>query len=121
MPFHARWGNALVLGLTRLLHGVRYRDFPPFRALGFDALQRLEMDDLTWGWTLQMQLRARHRGLRTLEMPLPHIPRRAGRSKISGTLLGSIRAGTTMLRTVVRERGVAARDRSSARETPGRR
>lgn len=118
VPFHARWGNALVLGLIRLLHGVRYRDFPPFRALDFEALQRLEMDDMTWGWTLQMQLRARHRRLRTLEIPLPHTPRRAGRSKISGTLLGSIRAGTTMLRTVLRERRVAARTRTTA---PGNR
>lgn len=113
VPFHARWGNALVLGLARLLHGARYRDFPPFRALDFEALQRLEMDDMTWGWTLQMQLRARHRGLRTLEIPLPHTPRQAGRSKISGTLLGSIRAGSTMLRTVVRERSVAARHRAA--------
>ena len=113
VPFHARWGNALVLGLTRLLHGVRYRDFPPFRAVEFEALQRLEMDDLTWGWTLQMQLRARHRRLRTLEIPLPHTPRQAGRSKISGTLMGSIRAGTTMLRTVVRERRLADRNRKA--------
>lgn len=119
VPFHARWGNALVLGLTRLLHGARYRDFPPFRALGFQALERLEMDDLTWGWTLQMQLRARHRHLRIVEIPLPHTPRRAGRSKISGTLMGSIRAGSTMLRTVVRERRVAARNRMDRPGTPG--
>ena len=86
--------------------------------LDFEALQSLEMDDLTWGWTLQMQLRARHRHLRTLEIPLPHTPRRAGRSKISGTLMGSIRAGTTMLRTVVRERRVAARHRTDPPGSP---
>jgi glycosyltransferase involved in cell wall biosynthesis len=118
VPFHARWGNALVLALTRLLHGVRYRDFPPFRAVGFQALRRLEMDDMTWGWTLQMQLRARHRNLRTVEVPLPHTPRRAGRSKISGSLTGSVRAGSRMLRTVLRERSVAARSRSSRGHSP---
>jgi len=112
VPLHARWGNALVLALIRLLHGVRYRDFPPFRAVGFEALRRLEMDDMTWGWTLQMQLRARHRNLRTVEVQLRHTPRQVGRSKISGSLTGSVRAGSRMLCTVLRERSVAARTRS---------
>jgi glycosyltransferase involved in cell wall biosynthesis len=104
VPFHARWGNALVLGLVHLLHGVRFVDLPPFRAVGFEAFRSLGMDDADWGWTLQMQVRAARQGLRMVEIPLPHAPRRAGRSKISGTLAGSVRAGAKMLLTVVRER-----------------
>lgn len=104
VPVHARLGNRLVLWLVRLVFGYRFRDLPPFRAVDFRTLQDLEMDDRTWGWTLQMQLRARARGVRILEVPVAHRPRPVGRSKISGSLPGSVRAGLKMLYTVVRER-----------------
>ena len=104
VPAHARLGNAIVLGLARLLHGTRFGDLGPFRAIRFDALQSLAMDDRNWGWTLQMQLRAHHLGVRTEEVTVPHRPRAAGRSKVSGNLRGSLNAGAKMLFTIVRER-----------------
>lgn len=104
VPLHARLGNGLVLGLARLLFGHRFRDLPPFRAISFARLRELEMDDRTWGWTLQMQLRALRHGLRIREVEVLHRPRRAGRSKISGSLAGSLRAGARMLYTLARER-----------------
>lgn len=104
VPIHARLGNAVVLGLTRLLFGYRFSDLPPFRAAAFSRLRDLELDDRDWGWTLQMQLRARARGQRVREVPVAHRPRAAGASKISGTVRGSLRAGAKMLYTLVRER-----------------
>ncbi|MEX1258908.1 MAG: glycosyltransferase family 2 protein [Gemmatimonadota bacterium] len=104
VPLHARMGNRLVLLGMRLLHGVRARDLGPFRAIRHSALVRLGMDDRDWGWTVQMQLRAHHLGIRVCEVEVPHRPRAAGRSKVSGSLSGSFRAGKKMLFTLIAER-----------------
>lgn len=103
VPLHARWGEALIRWGARLLHGVWVRDLGPFRAMDWEALQALEMDDLNWGWTLQMQLRAHHAGLKYLEVPVPDRGRVAGRSKVSGSLRGSIMAGLKMGFVLFRE------------------
>ncbi len=103
VPLHARLGNRLVRGGAWLLHGARIRDFGPFRAIRWEALEALGMDDRNYGWTLQMQLRAHRAGLRVLEVPVAHRPRRAGRSKVSGSVRGSVLAGTKMLLTLVTE------------------
>jgi len=103
VPAHARWGNRLVLGFARVLFGRAYRDMAPFRAVRLTSLQRLAMDDRTWGWTLQMQVRAARHGLAVAEIELPHVLRTAGTSKISGSLVGSIRAGSKMFVTLARE------------------
>jgi len=100
VPLHARFGNALVRWGARLLHGARFRDPGPFRAIRFPVLQSLEMEDRNWGWTLQMQLRAHRLGVPAVEVEVPHRPRVAGRSKVSGNLLGSLRAGGKMLYTL---------------------
>ncbi len=104
VPIHARLGNMLILVLARLLHGVRFQDLGPFRAIQFDVLQSLEMDDRNWGWTLQMQLRAHHARISTEEVAVPHGQRAAGRSKVSGSLSGSMGAGAKMVFTLIRER-----------------
>lgn len=101
---HARLGNRLVLGLTRVLFGADFRDLPPFRAIGFPDLLALDMDDRSWGWTLQMQIRAVRRGLRILEVDVPHGARAEGESKISGSLSASVRVGMKMFYTLARER-----------------
>lgn len=101
---HARAGNRIVLALTRLLFGFRFRDLAPFRAIRFSSLQDLAMDDRNWGWTLQMQIRAARAGLRIREIPVLHAPRAAGRSKISGSLGTSLRVGLKMFYTLARER-----------------
>ena len=100
---HARWGNRVVLAVTRMLFGRRFQDLPPFRAIRFSALQRLRMDDRNWGWTLQMQLRAVRQGLSIVEVHAPHLPRARGRSKISGRLGMSVRVGAKMFYTLARE------------------
>lgn len=101
---HARLGNRIVLGITRILFGRSFQDLPPFRAVSLGALRRLEMDDKDWGWTLQMQIRAVRRGLRIEEVGVRHRRRREGVSKISGSLSMSIRVGAKMFWTLARER-----------------
>jgi glycosyltransferase involved in cell wall biosynthesis len=101
---HARFGNRLILGLTRLLFGERFEDLPPFRAMRFSKLLGLEMDDKNWGWTLQMQIRAVRQRLRIVELEVDHHRRAEGVSKISGSLTMSIRVGTKMFYTLARER-----------------
>jgi glycosyltransferase involved in cell wall biosynthesis len=91
-----RFGNALACRLIRLIWGIRYTDLGPFRVIRRDALARLGMRDETWGWTVEMQVRAARLGLRVREVPVGY-RRRIGTSKISGTLSGTIRAGWKIL------------------------
>ncbi len=88
--------------LLRLLYGVRYTDMCPFRAIRRDALERLGMREQTYGWNLEMQMRAARAGLRILELPVNHRRRTGGESKVSGTLRGTILAGTRILLTLAR-------------------
>jgi glycosyltransferase involved in cell wall biosynthesis len=101
---HARLGNRIVLTLTTLLYGKSFADLPPFRAVRFDRLLDLGMDDRNWGWTLQMQLRAVRLGLRITEVDVVHRRRKEGVSKISGSLSMSLRVGAKMFYTLARER-----------------
>jgi len=84
------------------LYGTRYTDMCPFRAIRRDALVRLGMREETYGWNLEMQMRAACAGLRVLEVPVEHRRRAGGESKVSGTLRGTIRAGARILYTVAR-------------------
>ena len=92
-----RLGNALTCTLVRWFWGVRYTDLGPYRAIRREALARLEMADPDFGWTIEMQVKAAQRGLKTTELPVRCRVRQAGRSKISGTLRGSYRAGRRIL------------------------
>jgi len=92
----ARFGNWLATGWIRLWYGFQYTDLGPFRAIRWDGLEKLAMRDRDWGWTLEMQVRALQEGLRVVEVPVRY-RRRVGTSKISGTLLGSYRAGKKIL------------------------
>jgi len=96
---HARFGNWLATRLLAALYGARYTDLGPFRAIRYDALTALRMRDRDFGWTVEMQIKAARRGLRHLEVPVRY-RRRVGRSKISGTVAGSVRAGVKILATV---------------------
>ena len=96
-----RFGNALATWLIRLLFGVAYTDLGPFRAIRFDALKRLEMEDCDFGWTVEMQVKAARQKLRSAEVPVRY-RRRIGKSKVSGTISGSIRAGYKILWTIFR-------------------
>jgi glycosyltransferase involved in cell wall biosynthesis len=88
--------------LLRLLYGVKYTDMCPFRAIRRDALERLGMREQTYGWNLEMQMRAARAGLRILEVPVDHRCRTGGESKVSGTLHGTFLAGARILATLFR-------------------
>ncbi len=93
------FGNWLATTLIRIGWGWRYSDLGPFRAIARDALVRLDMKDRRFGWTVEMQIRAIEEGLRVREVDVPY-RRRRGRSKISGTVKGTILAGYWILRTI---------------------
>ena len=88
--------------LVQLRYGVRYTDMCPFRAIRYDALAGLGMREETYGWNLEMQMRAARAGLRVLEVPVNHRRRAGGKSKVSGTLRGTLLAGTRILATFAR-------------------
>jgi glycosyltransferase involved in cell wall biosynthesis len=97
----ARFGNALACLLIRTLYGHRYTDLGPFRAIRWPAYRRLGMRDTGYGWTCEMQVRALRHGLRIAEVPVSY-RRRVGVSKITGTVSGTLRAGTKILWTIAR-------------------
>ena len=88
--------------LLRLLYNVRYTDMCPFRAIRRSAVEAMKMREETYGWNLEMQMRAAQAGLRILEIPVAHRRRRGGESKVSGTLRGTLLAGTRILATLFR-------------------
>ncbi|MGF1538280.1 MAG: glycosyltransferase family 2 protein [Elainellaceae cyanobacterium] len=95
-----RWGNALATSLIWLGWGHRYRDLGPLRLIRRQALEAIAMQDRGFGWTVEMQVRALELGLRVAEFPARYYPRRSGKSKISGTLWGSLQAGWIILTTL---------------------
>jgi glycosyltransferase involved in cell wall biosynthesis len=97
----ARFGNRLACALIRLLYGHRYTDLGPFRAVRWGALQRIGMQDTSFGWTCEMQVKALRKGLRVTEVPVSY-RRRVGVSKITGTVSGTLRAGWKILWTIGR-------------------
>jgi len=115
---HQRFGNRLACALLRLATGRRYRDLGPMRALTLDALDRLDMHDTTWGWTVEMQYKAATRGLRVVELDVPYRKRHAGTSKISGSLVGSIKAGRKIITTIAGLTLTEGRARRSTVDTP---
>ena len=99
MLFQARLGNRLACLLMRLFWGVRYSDLGPFRAIRFPELLRLKMQDETFGWTIEMQIKAALAGLRICEIPVSY-RRRVGVSKITGTMAGTVKASWKILWTI---------------------
>lgn len=98
-----RWGNRFATSLIQGLWGHRYEDLGPMRAITWSGLARLAMADRGCGWTVEMQVRALKRGLRVREISVPCRPRRGGRSKISRSWSGILRAGTKILYVIGRE------------------
>jgi glycosyltransferase involved in cell wall biosynthesis len=88
--------------LIRLLYGVRYTDMSPFRAIPRDSLAQLAMREETYGWNLEMQMKAARTGLRILEVPVDHRRRKGGVSKVSGTLRGTFVASFRILATFLK-------------------
>ena len=97
----ALFGNRLATLLIRLFWNVRFTDLGPFRAVRADALERIDMRDRDFGWTVEMQIRAAQLGLRCAEVPVSY-RKRVGRSKITGTMIGTFRASHKILWTIFR-------------------
>jgi glycosyltransferase involved in cell wall biosynthesis len=96
------FGNWLATGLMKVFFGARYTDLGPFRVIRREALDRLQMQDTNFGWTIEMQIKAHRAGLRVLEIPVNYRKRIAGESKISGNLVGTVRAGWKILWTIAK-------------------
>lgn len=93
------FGNWLATTLIRMIYGVRFTDLGPFRAITYDALIALEMQDQTYGWTVEMQVKAAKQKMRTTEVAVNY-KKRIGHSKISGTIKGTILAGYKIITTI---------------------
>jgi len=93
------FGNWLATRLLKLLYGVKFTDLGPFRAITYEKLLELDMQDKTFGWTVEMQLKAAKSGLRCVEVPVRY-RKRIGFSKISGTVKGTVMAGYKILYTI---------------------
>ena len=94
-----RFGNWLSTQMIRVLYGFSYTDLGPFRAIRTDALQRLNMQDVTYGWTVEMQVKALQHRMKVVEVPVRY-RKRIGKSKVSGTVSGSVKAGVKILWTI---------------------
>jgi hypothetical protein len=101
LPAQAYWGNRLATVLLRLLYGCCFTDLGPFRIIRASSLKALGMRDRNFGWTIEMQIKAVQQGLRIQELPVRY-RQRIGKSKISGTLSGSIKAGCKILYTIAK-------------------
>ena len=99
----AKFGNKLATVLMRFLFGVKYNDLGPFRAILYKKLLALEMQDKNFGWTIEMQLKAAKAGMNVIEVPVTY-RKRIGTSKISGTFIGSAKAGIKIITTLLRHR-----------------
>ena len=102
MPPHQRFGNWLTSALMRQLYTVAVTDLGPYRAIRRDLLQELQMQEMTFGWPTEMMVKCARRGVPILEVPVSFAPRRAGQSKVSGTLRGSVLAAYYILGVTLR-------------------
>jgi hypothetical protein len=103
LSFQQRIGHRLATGLIRLVWKHRYHDLGPMRVISWTALERLAMTDQNFGWTVEMQVRAVKQGLRIQEIKVPYHTRTAGKSKISRTISGTVKAGSTIIWTIGQE------------------
>ena len=104
MSFTQRFGNRLACALMRPVARVAYQDLGPYRAIRWQALERLGMCDPNYGWTVEMQLKAVKHGLRVREVLVRNHDRIGGASKVSGTVRGVLGAGYKIISTIARYR-----------------
>jgi glycosyltransferase involved in cell wall biosynthesis len=101
LPWHQVFGNRLAASLIRFLYGLAISDLGPFRAARADVLRALSLEETTYGWAVEMILKGTLAGFRVVEVPVSYYPR-IGKSKISGTLKGTVGAGWFILSLIVR-------------------
>jgi glycosyltransferase involved in cell wall biosynthesis len=102
MNFHQVFAGYMIGLILRVLYGVRSTDMGPFRAIRRETLEKLGLREETYGWPLEMQMRAARARVRTLEVPVDYRRRAGGHSKIAGTVRGSVLAATRILLTLAR-------------------
>jgi glycosyltransferase involved in cell wall biosynthesis len=100
LPWHQSFGNRLAAGLIRLLYGVKVSDLGPFRAARADVLRALAIEEKTYGWAVEMIVKGAIAGFRIVEVSVSYHPR-IGKSKISGTLKGTVGAAWFILSRIV--------------------
>ena len=101
LPWHAVFGNRLAASLIRILYGLKISDLGPFRAGRAEVLRALALEETTYGWAVEMILKGALAGFRVVEVPVSYYPR-IGKSKISGTLKGTVGAAWFILSLIVR-------------------
>ena len=101
LPWHAAFGNRLAAVLIRALYGLRITDLGPFRAARADVLRGLALEEATYGWAVEIILKGALAGFRVVEVPVSYYPR-IGKSKISGTLRGTVGAAWFIFSLIVR-------------------
>lgn len=102
MPPHQRFGNQMVSRLMNMLYGLSITDLGPYRAIRRSLLMQLDMQEMTFGWPTEMIVKAAHHGARIVEVPVGYHSRRFGRSKVSGTIRGTILATWFILGVTLR-------------------
>ena len=101
LPWHQAFGNRLAAGLIRVLYGLEITDLGPFRAGRADVLRALALEEATYGWAVEMILKGAINGFRVVEVPVSYYPR-IGKSKIGGTVKGTVGAAWFILSLTVR-------------------
>jgi glycosyltransferase involved in cell wall biosynthesis len=108
MPAHQRFGNLLAARLMSILYHLELTDIGPYRAVKRSLLQTLRLREMTYGWPVEMVAKAAYNGAHIVEVPVSYRSRRSGRSKVSGTIKGSMLAAWFILRTTLRYAGKRA-------------
>jgi glycosyltransferase involved in cell wall biosynthesis len=116
MAWHQLMAGHLAGIGTRALYGVRYTDMCAFRAIRRDYLDLLGMREMTYGWNIEMQMRAARSGLRILEVPMPYRCRQGGESKVAGSVRGSLCAAARIIATFLRVAAMPAHTSPPERE-----
>ena len=109
MNWHQVAAGALAGRLMGMLYGVKYTDMCALRVIRRDALDSLGMTEMTYGWNIEMQMKAARARLRIIELPVPYRVRAAGQSKVAGSLKGTLNAGTKIVTTFARVAGQRGR------------
>jgi hypothetical protein len=103
MTIQQLFGNWLATKLLKIFYGVSYTDLGPFRAIRYNKLLEINMQDTTYGWTVEMQIKAAKLKMKTCEVPVSY-RQRIGFSKISGTVKGTVMAGYKIITTIFKYR-----------------
>ena len=102
MPIQAIWGNRVVVWLIRLLYGYQLSDLPSCKAIQRERLAQFNMQEMSYGWTTEMLVKAARTKCKILEVGIVYRKRGGGQSKVSGTFKGTVKAAYYLLRTALR-------------------